>query len=142
MEISTDPKSESYGALLREVTTSAKQLIQSEVQLIKVEMKEIVSEAGSHLTQTVLFGALVLASVVPLLAAAVIALGDYWDGNYALSSLVIGLALAVIGGVFGYRALRNLLRLNVMPASTAALRDGADAVKRKSAQLTHAVAEG
>ena len=123
------------------MTTSAKQLIQSEVELIKIELKDLTSEVTSHLTQVVLFGALVIVSVVPLLAAAVIALGDYWDGNYALSALIVGLACLAVGGIFGYRALSKLLNLDMtLPASTGSLKEGVETVQRKSSQLTTAMA--
>ncbi len=132
---------ESYAEIFRDLTSSAKQLIQSEVALIKTEAKEIASEATANVTQAILFGALIIASVVPLLASAVIALGQLWDGNYALSALVVGLGCATVGGVFFYRAIKRMGDVKVaMPAATESLKDGSESVQRKSAQLTDAVA--
>jgi uncharacterized membrane protein YqjE len=140
-ELTTSPVNESYSDVFREVTTSAKQLIQSELELVKVELKDLTAQITSNLTQVVLFGALVIVSAVPLLASAVIALGDYWDGNYALSALIVGLACLAVGGIFGYRAITKLLNLDMsLPAATDSLQEGVETVQRKSSQLTTAVA--
>lgn len=130
---------ESYADVFREVTTSAKQLITSEIELVKVELKDLTTEATSHIAQAILFGALLIVSVIPLLAAAVIALGNYWDGNYALSSLVVGLACAVVGGIFAYRAINKLTNVDVMPATQSSIAEGTESVKRKTAQVADAV---
>ncbi len=138
--LTSTSQTESYGNIFREVTASAKQLLKSEVELIKVELKDLSTQASNHLTQAILFGALIIVSVVPLLASAVIALGQYWNDNYALSSLVVGLVCLGTGGFFGYRAFNNLTSVKMMPASSVAVAEGAEAVQRKTGQVAEAVA--
>ena len=130
----------SYGDIFREVTTSAKQLIQSEVALIKTEIKDVSTTASSHIAQAITFGALLIVSAVPLLASAVIALGNYWDGNYALSALVVGLACAAVSGFFVYRAVQGLQSVDMtLPASASSLAGSAQVFERKADRLVDAV---
>ena len=112
----------SYADVFRDVTVSAKQLIQSEVALIKVEIKDVAENVSAHIVQAIFAGALIIVSAVPLLASAIIALGNYWDGNYALSSLVIGLVCAVVAGIVGYRAFTKLKNIDIsLPATKESL---------------------
>ncbi len=136
-------QNETYAEIFRDLTTSAKQLILNEVELVKVEVKDLSSQATAQITQAIIFGALLIVSAVPLLAAAVIALGQYWDGNYVLSALIVGLGCAVLSGIFLYRSVSKLGdAAAAMPATSQALKEGAEVVQRKSSQLTTAVAGG
>lgn len=138
--LATTSHTESYGDIFREVTSSAKQLLKSEVELIKVELKDLSTQVSSHLSQAILFGAMIIVSIVPLLASAVIALGQYWNDNYALSSLVVGLISMAASFYFGSRAIGKLTSVPVMPASSSSLAEGAEAVQRKTGQVAEAVA--
>lgn len=94
----------SYAAALRELAVSAQELLHNEVGLVKAELADSVSRAGRHIALTALFGALVALSLLPLIAFLVIALGDYLDGRYWLSSLITACAFAAIGGPLAWRA--------------------------------------
>lgn len=129
--INTSTTIGSYADIFREVTSSAKQLIQSEVELIKTEVRDVSENIIKHLVQAILFGALIIVSAVPLLASAVIALGQHWDGNYALSALVIGLGLAAISGTLVYRSLQKLKETDIsLPATKATWAEGTEAIQR------------
>lgn len=134
-------QNETYTEIFRDLTTSAKQLILNEVELIKVEAKDLTTQATANITQAILFGALLVVSAVPLLAAAVLYLGQYWDGDYALSALVVGAVCAAVSGLFLFRSIRNLSEVDAaMPATSQSLKDGAEVMQRKSSQLSTAVA--
>lgn len=98
----------SYGQILREVGISTKDLVQSEIALIKAEMKEATQKASTHLTQAVIFGALLVLSAFPLLAFFVIGLGNLMGGRYALSSFIVAAICAVVGGSMALRAYKKL----------------------------------
>lgn len=133
----------SYADAFRDVTLSAKQLIKSEVELIKFEIKDVAQNVSAQIVQAIFAGALIIVSAVPLLASATIALGNYWDGNYALSALVVGLACALVGGLVGYRAYSQLKKVDVsLPSTQAALTDSSQTVQRKAEQMSVAMSGG
>jgi hypothetical protein len=94
----------SYAEALREVGISTKDVIQSELALIKAEFQYESRKAGRHATQMAIFGGLVVLSVLPLIAFLVIGLGNLLGGMYALSSLIVALVFAIVGGALAYRA--------------------------------------
>jgi hypothetical protein len=97
-----------YADVFKEVVESAKNLVQSETRLMRSEIDMHVQKAKAHTTQLVVFAALMILSVLPFLAFLVIGLGEILDDRYWLSSLIVALACAGIGGVFAYRAFRKL----------------------------------
>src|SRR5262245_38764927 len=98
----------SYGSLLREVADSAKDLVHSEVGLIKAELKESIRRAAAHSAQATIFGALLALSLIPFMAFLVIGLGDLLDGRYWLSSLIVAAIFALGGGYMTYVSYDNL----------------------------------
>jgi uncharacterized membrane protein YqjE len=99
-----DAGNTSLGAVLRDIGLSAKDLIRSEVDLIKVELKDSAQKVGKHSAQVVMFGLLFALSIVPFMAFLIIALGEILDENYWLSSLIVALIFAALGGAMAYRA--------------------------------------
>jgi hypothetical protein len=98
----------SYAEALKEVGISTKDVIQSELALIKAEFQYETRRAGRHVTQIAIFGGLVALSVLPLIAFLVIGLGNLMGGRYALSSLIVALVFAIVGGAMAYRAYKQL----------------------------------
>ncbi len=96
--------SDSYSAILRELGSSAKELVQNEINLMKSEITTAVSRATDHAKQAALFGGLLAISVFPFLAFLVIGLGNLLDGRYWLSSLIVAVVCAAVGGPLAYRA--------------------------------------
>jgi hypothetical protein len=89
----------SLGTVLGEIGESAKELIRSEVELLKIEIKDSAKKLGKHSTQVAIFGLLCIVSILPLTAFLVIGLGKILNENYWLSSLIIGLIYAATGGI-------------------------------------------
>lgn len=96
--------SPSYMEALREIGVSTKDVLRSEVALFKAEMEASVHNAGKHAAQMAIFGGLLALSVLPFLAFLVIGLGNLIGGMYWLSSLIVAVVCAVIGGPLAYRA--------------------------------------
>jgi uncharacterized membrane protein YqjE len=101
-------ESPSYVALMREMTSSAKNIIQSEIALAKAELKETGPALAKHTSQMVLFATLAVLSVFPLLAFAVIGLGHLLGNEFWLSALIVGVLCAAIGAPLAYRAFKKL----------------------------------
>ena len=104
---------QTYAELLREVASSSKDLVQSEITLITAEFKETIQRAQTHLAQSMIFCCILALSVLPFIAFLVIGLGELLDGRYWLSSLIVAVAGAIIGGVFAYRSYRKLKHLDM-----------------------------
>jgi membrane protein implicated in regulation of membrane protease activity len=100
--------STSYGGILREIKDSTSDLVRSEVALIRAEVKGMTEDASHHFTQLAIFGGLVALSVLPFIAFLVIGLGAIFGGNYWLSSLIVAIVFAAVGGALALRAYKDL----------------------------------
>lgn len=98
----------SFSSVVRELGSSAKDLIQSEINLMTAELKHVGRDVARHSAQAAAFGALLALSIFPFLAFIVIGLGDLLDGRYWLSSLIVAIVCAVVGGIFAYRAFKKI----------------------------------
>ena len=98
----------SYGSVIKELTSTTADLVQSEIGLMKTEFKAAAPNLSKHAAQTMMFGALFAASTLPLLAFAVIGLGILFGGAYWLSALVVGVLCASVSGILGRRAFQKL----------------------------------
>lgn len=112
MAIDNSPKyrleERSYGAVMRELGNSTKDLIHSELSLMTAELKVATQNVGKHMAQAVLFGALLVLSVFPFVAFLVIGLGRLMGDQYWLSSLIVAIVFAVVGGPMAYRAFKKI----------------------------------
>lgn len=98
----------SYAQVLNEVIDSTKDVIRSEMNLFTTEFKAFLPDFTKHAGQTAIFGFLLALSVLPFLAFLVIGLGEILDGRYWLSSLVVSVVCAVIGGPLCLNAFRKI----------------------------------
>lgn len=103
-----DHQQQSYGTVMKELGSSAKELIQNEVNLMVAELKWSGQRVGVHLGQVVLFGFLMALSLLPFLAFLVIGLGRGMGDRYWLSSLIVALGCVAIGGPRALGAWRRL----------------------------------
>lgn len=104
----TASDSTGYGAILRELIQSSKDLVQSEIQLATAELKHVASATSQDLIQVAIFGTLVVLSVLPFIAFLVIGLGELLDQRYWLSSLIVAVVFAAVGGFFAYRSAKKI----------------------------------
>lgn len=146
MAIHTSPGEEnsknSYATVIKEIGSSTKDLIQSEMNLILAETKLVAHNVGRHSKQVLIFGGLLVMSVLPFLAFAVIGLGLLLDGRYWLSSLIVSLVCAAIGGPLAYSALRKIKDEDLkMPHSKAGL-NGEFATLQKKFEALKTSAQG
>ncbi|MBX3021174.1 MAG: phage holin family protein [Bdellovibrionales bacterium] len=98
----------SYASALRDVVGSAKDLLHSEVGLVKAELSDHAHRIARHSARGAIFGALVALSVIPFMAFLVIGLGELLDGRYWLSSLIIAVIFGAGGATLAYQAYQLL----------------------------------
>lgn len=98
----------SYGTALKNVAVSATNLLHRELDLVRAEFKTSATRVREHVIEVAVFGALLVLSVFPFLAFAVIALGELFDGRYWLSSLLVAVVCAGVGGYLSFRAYRKI----------------------------------
>lgn len=143
MEKSRNESAPSYGSVLRDVVESGAHLLHDEVALLKAELARSVASARDHLTQAALFGTLVALSVLPFMAFLVIGLGVLLDGRYWLSSLLVGLVFASVGGALAYRAWLKLKAEDfTLPRTRRSLGKDALAVQSKVEDVKDAATSG
>ncbi len=125
MEQDENPN-KSFSQVLRDVGSSAKNLFDSELTLIKTEIRQSSEKLGRDLLRLTLFGALLAVSILPFLAFAIIALGEAFSQRYWLSSLTVALLCGGVGGLLTVRSYHQLKNDMGLPATKQTLRDGAN----------------
>ncbi len=98
----------STGSVIREVIDSTKNLAEAEIVMIKTDLADTLNHLKHHSLQAGLFGGLLALSVIPFLAFLVIGLGKLINDRYWLSSLIISVICAVVGGSLAMRAVQRL----------------------------------
>lgn len=101
-------ENESFGTATREVITSLKEVIRSEMQLAKAELDHTTANLKSHVVQAVVFGVIAALGVLPLIAFLVIGLGKLLNNQYWLSSLIVGVVFIGFGGALAFRAFKKM----------------------------------
>ena len=74
--------------------------------------------------QVMIFGMIAALSALPIMAFLVIGLGNLLNGNYGLSSAIVGIIFLVFGGGFALRALKK----SNIGHRVVVVRDGAEAL--------------
>ena len=127
---------QTYSSVMKEVGQSTRDLLQSEINLIMAEFRQMTHNLGKHTTQAVIYSSLLFLSVIPFLAFLVIGLGEYLDGRYWLSSLIVSIACALVGGPLANRAFKKIKTEDLkMPHMKASLEKEVATVQRKFQDL-------
>ena len=102
-----------YADALRELISSSKDLVQSEIALATAELKHVAQATSRDLTKAAAFGTIAAMSLIPFIAFMVIGLGEILGGNYWLSSLIVAVVLAAVGGIFAYLSLKKVTEKDI-----------------------------
>lgn len=101
------------GDLLKELLHESQALVRGEVQLLRTELSEKVAEAQRGITSMLVGGAIAFAGALALLAAVVFGLAQVMP--LWLSALVVGTALAIIGGLMIVGGKKKIEPQNLKP---------------------------
>lgn len=104
--------SELFGELSRETKT----LINQEMRLARLELKESTADIGKNVASVALGGAVLYAGFLGLMFAAIYALSELMDPW--LAALLVGLVIMAIGGFLLYRGYNELKELDLTPRRT------------------------
>ncbi len=95
----------SYGSVLNDVISSAKDVVRSEINLFMTEFKQLQPQLTKHFAHVAIFGGLLALSILPFLAFLVIGLGEIIGQRYWLSSLIVSVLCAGVGAILARKAL-------------------------------------
>ena len=122
-----DRKSLSFGIALGELGRSVKNLAQSEGALARAELKNSMTQLSKDILQEVIFGTLLVLSVLSFLAFLIIGLGRLLDDNFWLSSLILSIVLGLVGGGMAYRGLQKIKKNDLtLPRTRQLFQKGSD----------------
>jgi hypothetical protein len=128
-----------YGMVLREVALSAKDLVSTEMNLLKAEIKDSAQTIAHHSAQAAIFGAVLALSIIPFVAFLVIGLGELLGGRYWLSALIVAVLFAAVGGIFAYRAYKKIKEQDYsLPRTRRALEEVKEEIKTTVTGASHA----
>ncbi len=106
----------SLGELFTELAQETSTLVRQEVNLAKTEMSQKASTAGRHAGVLAAGGALAYAGLLAILAAVIVLLDNVMP--LWLSTLLVGLVVAVVGYLLIRRGLDALKREDFAPRET------------------------
>jgi uncharacterized membrane protein YqjE len=115
--ISTEPEPQ-MRALLKQLASEGGDLVRGEMALAKLEMRDMARQLAADSAKVAASIALAMTGGLALLAAAIIGLGNLLDGRYALSALIIGVAILLIGGIMARAGIAGLKDNNHRPEET------------------------
>ena len=110
------PKQETIGELISRLATDSAALVREEVALAKQEVRENVRTLTSNVAVLATGTVIAVLAVATLIAAAVIGLGH--EIGYGTSALVVGIALAVLGGIALAIGVRKIKHSSLKPEKT------------------------
>lgn len=119
--------------LLRRLSADGNNLMQQEIHLAKVEMRESASAVASGTGKIGVATVLALPGILALAAAAILGL-KFLVGSYWLSSLIVGVVILVVAGVLLKSAVSSF-KSGLLPKETAeTVRNDVDWAKREVRQ--------
>lgn len=127
-----------YGSIAKELLNSFEHVVQSEARLARAEVSEIVNDVKKEVSRAAIFGGLAVAGFLPILSFLVIGLGRLLNGNYWLSSLIVGVVMIGIGVGFTLGSVRRIRHHDYsMPHLRDSLQDQRVTIERKIDQVSH-----
>jgi hypothetical protein len=86
------------GSLFVELTRELNDLFLTEVELTRTEVTQKIEQAATGIVILLVGGMISVAGLMALVAAAVVAVNNYLVHEWALSALIVGVAVMAIGG--------------------------------------------
>ncbi|HEY7861064.1 MAG TPA: YhjD/YihY/BrkB family envelope integrity protein [Gemmatimonadaceae bacterium] len=124
----------SIGDLFKRLSNDSSQLVQQEIHLAKVELRESAATAAGATGKIATAGVLALPGILSLTAAAIIGL-QFLVRSYWLSSLIIGVVILAIAGFLVKRAI-SAFKEGLAPKETIrTVRDDADWAKDETQRV-------
>jgi uncharacterized membrane protein len=108
----------SIGELFGQLSQDMTLLVRQEVQLARTEMSDKLSRLTTNLISVGAGGFVAYLGGLALVAAVILALRDLANISLAVSALIVGAILAVIGWVMVQRGMKEMKRVDLAPRRT------------------------
>src|SRR5918994_3444177 len=108
----------SIGELFGQLSQDMTLLVRQEVQLARTEMTEKLSRFATNLISVATGGFVAYLGGLALVAALILALRDLANISLALSALIVGAILAIVGYVMLQRGMKELKASDIAPRRT------------------------
>ena len=108
----------SIGELFGQLSQDMTLLVRQEIQLARTEMSDKLSRLAANLISVAAGGFVAYLGGLALVAAVILALRDLANISLAVSALIVGAILAVIGWVMLQRGLKEMKRVDLAPRRT------------------------
>lgn len=126
----------SLPTILREVSAGIQDVFRSEFRMAKAEFRTTASRVTRDSALFGIFGAFAALGIFPFMAFLVIGLGKLIGDRYWLSSLIVALAMFIIGGIMAYASFQKVRSEDLTLSTTReALDQPFDAVDRRLHQV-------
>ena len=108
----------SLGELFGQLSQDMTLLVRQEVQLARTEMSDKLSRFTANLISVLSGGFVAYLGGLALVAALILAIRDLANISLALSALIVGAVLAIVGYVMLQKGVKELKRVDLAPRRT------------------------
>jgi hypothetical protein len=108
----------SIGELFGQLSQDMTLLVRQEIQLARTEMSDKLSRFTTNLTAVLSGGFVAYLGGLALVAALILAIRDLANISLALSALIVGAVLAIVGYVMLQKGVKELKRVDLAPRRT------------------------
>jgi len=108
----------SIGELFGQLSQDMTLLVRQEIQLARTEMSDKLSRFTTNLISVAAGGFVAYLGGLALVAALILALRDLANISLAVSALIVGAILAIMGYVMLQRGMKELKRVDLSPRRT------------------------
>ncbi|HZA91071.1 MAG TPA: phage holin family protein [Gemmatimonadales bacterium] len=108
----------SIGELFGQLTQDMTLLVRQEIQLARTEMSDKLSRFTTNLVSVLSGGFVAYLGGLALVAALILAIRDLANISLALSALIVGAVLAIVGYVMLQKGVKELKRVDLAPRRT------------------------
>ena len=130
-----DRDEEPVGELFKRLSSDASHLVQQEINLARIELKETGIRMGQTAAKLGTAFGIAVAGMIALMAFVVIALGEILD-NYWLSALIVALAFMAVAAFMARRAIAALKEDPIgMPETAVTLREDAQWARNEAREV-------
>ena len=108
----------SIGELFGQLTQDMTLLVRQEIQLARTEMTDKMSRFTTNLVSVLSGGFVAYLGGLALVAALILAIRDLANISLAISALIVGAVLAIVGYVMLQKGMKELKRVDLAPRRT------------------------
>jgi hypothetical protein len=109
--------------LIKQLASDGGTLLRNEMALAKLEMRDMARDLAMDSAKVAAAIAIASTGILALIAAAIIALGNALGGQYALSALIVGALMLLIGGVLASAGIKGLKNPTKPEATARSMRE-------------------